>query len=144
MSDPVFRPRVHVILLGVADVARSAQFYQSLGWERAATSHPGFVKFDLGGAALALISKTDLASDALGDPGDPGASSATALIYCAEHPQDVARLLALAERAGATIVKPATQTQWGTAGYFRDPDGHLFEVDYEESWILDEEHHLAV
>lgn len=142
--NPVFRPRVHLILLGVEDVARSAAFYEALGWTRAATSHAGFVKFDLGGLALALISKVDLAKDALGYPGDPGASTGLALIYCAEHPDDVARLLEQAERAGGTIVKPATRTQWGTAGYFRDPDGHLFEIDHEDVWVLDAEHRLVV
>lgn len=144
MSGPVFRPRVHLILLGVADVARSAAFYEALGWQRAPTSHAGFVKFDLGGMALALIAKDDLARDALGQSGDAGASSGLALIYCAEHPDDVSRLLAQAERAGGTIVKPATKTQWGTAGYFRDPDGHLFEIDHEDVWVLDGEHHLVV
>ena len=144
MSEPVFRPRVHLIALGVADVARSAAFYEALGWQRAPTSHAGFVKFDLGGMALALIAKVDLAADALTRPGDPGASSSLALIYCAEHPDDVARLLAQAERAGGTIVKPATRTQWGTAGYFRDPDGHLFEIDHEDTWVFDGEHRLVV
>jgi len=144
MNDPVFRPRVHLILLGVADVARSAAFYEALGWKRAPTSHAGFVKFDLGGMALALIAKDELARDAFGQSGDAGASSGLALIYCAEHPDDVARLLAQAERAGGTIVKPATKTQWGTAGYFRDPDGHLFEIDHEDVWVLDGEHHLVV
>ncbi|HEV2515769.1 MAG TPA: VOC family protein [Devosia sp.] len=144
MSEPVFRSRVHLIALGVADVARSAAFYEALGWQRAPTSHAGFVKFDLGGMALALISKVDLAADALARPGDPGASSSLALIYCADQPDDVARLLAQAERAGGTIVKPATRTQWGTAGYFRDPDGHLFEIDHEDGWVFDGEHRLVV
>jgi predicted lactoylglutathione lyase len=46
--------------------------------------------------------------------------------------------------AGGEIVKPATRTQWGVAGYFKDPDGHLFEVDYETVWSFDEQHHLRV
>lgn len=49
-----------------------------------------------------------------------------------------------AVEAGGTLVKPATKTQWGTAGYFRDPDGHLFEVDHEEVWVFDESDHLIV
>lgn len=142
--NPVFRPRVHIILLGVEDVARSAAFYEALGWKRAPTSHAGLVKFDLGGLALALISKTDLARDALGQAGDPHMLAGSALIYLAEHPDDVARLLEQAALAGGTIVKPATKTQWGTAGYFRDPDGHLFEIDHEDTWVLDAEHHLVV
>ena len=142
--DPQFRPRLHIVLLGVADVARSAAFYEALGWLRARTSHSGFVKFDLGGHALALISKADLANDALGRPADASASSAIALVYLAERPEDVAVLLEKAAHAGGTVVKPATRTQWGTAGYFRDPDGHLFEIDHEDTWTFDAEHHLAV
>ena len=97
--DPEFRPRLHIILLGVSDVARSAAFYEAMGWRRAPTSHAGFVKFDLGGHALALISKVDLAKDALGSPVDAGASSAAALIYLAERAEDVAVLLDKAAEA---------------------------------------------
>jgi len=52
--------------------------------------------------------------------------------------------LARAVEAGGTLVKPATKTQWGTAGYFRDPDGHLFEVDHEDVWVFDQNDHLVV
>jgi uncharacterized glyoxalase superfamily protein PhnB len=37
--------------------------------------------------------------------------------------------MAQAAAAGARIVKPAQPTFWGGyAGYFQDPDGHLWEV----------------
>jgi predicted lactoylglutathione lyase len=122
--------RLHLILLGVDNVLRSANFYDALGWQRAATSHPGFVKYDLGGFALCLISRKDLANDAL-SPVDKGSGfSGTALVYLA--------------KAGGTLVKPATKTHWGVAGYFRDPDGYLFEVDYEDAWQFDDQHHLVV
>ncbi len=40
-----------------------------------------------------------------------------------------------AERAGATIVKPAQATFYGGyAGYFQDPDGHLWEVVWNPCW----------
>jgi uncharacterized protein YneR len=42
------------------------------------------------------------------------------------------------------LVKPTTKTQWGTAGYFRDPDGYLFEVDHEDVWVFDENDQLIV
>lgn len=143
-SQSAFRPRLHIVLLGVADVARAAAFYEALGWRRAASSHAGFVTFDLGGHALALISKDDLATDALGRPGDAGATTDMALIHLVDDPVDVERLLERVALAGGTVVKPATRTQWGTAGYFRDPDGHLFEIDHEEAWAFDSEHHLVV
>ena len=49
-----------------------------------------------------------------------------------------------AAAAGGRIVKPATRTHWGIAGYFADPDGHLFEVDYEDAWVFDDDHRLVV
>jgi len=52
--------------------------------------------------------------------------------------------LAKAVEAGGTLVKPATRTHWGIAGYFKDLDGHLFEVDFEEAWVFDGEHRLVV
>jgi hypothetical protein len=46
--------------------------------------------------------------------------------------------------AGGTLVKPAARTPWGIADYFKDPDGHLFEVDYEEIWVFEKGHTLVV
>jgi uncharacterized protein len=138
------KQRLHIILLGVADVAKSAAFYEALGWRRAPSSHAGFVKFDLGGYALALISRADLAKDALAVDAQPKSFSGAAYIYCAPTAADVTRILARAVEAGGSLIKPATVTQWGTAGYFCDLDGHLFEVDYEEVWMLDENDHLHV
>jgi uncharacterized protein len=136
--------RLHLILLGVDNVLRSAHFYDALGWQRAATSHPGFVKYDLGGFALCLISRKDLATDAL-SPVDKGSGfSGTALVYLAKTVDQVPCILAKAVEAGGTLVKPATKTHWGVAGYFRDPDGYLFEVDYEDAWQFDDQHHLIV
>ena len=43
-----------------------------------------------------------------------------------------------AEELGAMVRKPAQENQWGHSGYFRDPDGHLFEVLYEDGWKFDE------
>jgi uncharacterized glyoxalase superfamily protein PhnB len=41
-----------------------------------------------------------------------------------------------AEGAGAVIVKPARDTFWGGyAGYFQDPDGHLWEVAFSEQLL---------
>ena len=138
------KQRLHIILLGVNDVAKSAAFYEALGWQRAPSSHAGFVKFDLGGFALALISRADLAKDAL-EPSPQGSGfSGVALIHLVRTADEVALTLARAVEAGGTLVKPATKTQWGTAGYFRDLDDHLFEVDHEDVWVFDENDHLVV
>lgn len=141
---PQLKQRLHIILLGVDSVAKSAAFYEALGWKRAPTSHAGFVKFDLGGFALALISREDLAKDALEPSAQGSGFSGVALIHLVRTADEVALTLARAVAAGGTLVKPATKTQWGTAGYFRDPDGHLFEVDHEDPWVFDENDHLVV
>lgn len=143
-TAPQLKQRLHIILLGVNDVAKSAAFYEALGWKRAPTSHAGFVKFDLGGFALALISREDLAKDALEPSAQGSGFSGIALIHLVRNAEDVALTLKRAVEAGGTLVKPATKTPWGTAGYFRDIDGHLFEVDHEDPWVFDENDHLVV
>jgi predicted lactoylglutathione lyase len=136
--------RLHLILLGVANVARSANFYEQLGWTRSPTGNEGFVKFDLGGYAICLINRADLANDALEATPAQSGFSGIALIHLAKNAEDVPRILAKAAAAGGTIVKPATRTHWGIAGYFKDPDGHLFEVDFEKTWVFDDAHRLVV
>jgi len=136
--------RMHMVLLGVNDVARAAGFYEGLGWKRSPTSSDGFVKFNMGGYAICLINRADFAKDALEPAADKHGFSGVALIHVARKPEDVPRILAKAEQAGGVIVKHATRTHWGIAGYFKDPDGHLFEVDYEDVWVLDQDNHLVV
>lgn len=136
--------RLHLILLGVRDVAQSTKFYESLGWKKSVTSNEGFVKFDLGGYALCLISRDDFAKDALSPTSHGSGFAGVAFVYLAKTVDEVPRVLDRAVEAGGTIVKPATRTDWGVAGYFKDPDGHLFEVDYEDAWVLDAEHRLIL
>lgn len=141
-----FRPsqRLHLILLGVADVVAASAFYEHLGWEKSPTGHAGFAKFDLGGYALCLLPRSDLAKDALASSNGSTEFSGVAFVHLVRTPEEVPQLLARAVAAGGTLVKPATRTPWGIAGYFKDPDGYLFEVDYEKPWVLDDAHRLVV
>lgn len=138
------RQRMHLILLGVNSVAAATQFYEALGWKKSLTGNEGFVKFDMGGYAICLISRNDFAKDALCDSAAGSGFSGVGLIYLAQTAEEVPRILAKAVAAGGTLVKPATRTHWGIAGYFKDPDGHLFEVDFEQAWVFDDEHRLVV
>ena len=138
------RQRLHLILLGVANVAKSTAFYEALGWVKSPTSHEGFAKFDLGGYALCLLPKDDFAKDALAKTSENTSFSGVGFVYLAKTPEEVLQILQRAVLAGGTLVKPATRTPWGIAGYFQDLDGHLFEVDFEEPWVFDSEHHLIV
>ncbi|MBB5189389.1 hypothetical protein HNQ50_000099 [Silvimonas terrae] len=138
------RPRLNLVLLGVADVARATAFYQALGWTLAATSHAGFAKFDLGGVVLGLLARDAMAQDCNSATPQGHGFGGMALAYVAHQPAEVAQTLALAAAAGGSIVKPATENAWGIAGYFKDPDGHLFEVVYEDGWVFDATDHLVV
>lgn len=136
------KQRMHIILLGVEDVQKSAAFYEALGWERSSAGTKDFIKFDLGGYALSLISRVDLAKDSLSPISEVSGFSGVAIIYVAQQAEDVPRILARAVEAGGVLVKPATKTEWGVAGYFKDPDGHLFEVDFEYAWSVDADNRL--
>ncbi len=136
--------RLHLILLGVNDIAASTRFYESLGWIKSPTGHDEFVKFDLGGYALCLLSREGLAVNSLAEAANISGFTGVCFVYLAKTADEVPAILAKAIEAGGTLVKPATRTPWGIAGYFKDPDGYLFEVDYEEVWVLDEEARLVV
>lgn len=136
--------RLHLILLGVDSVPASVKFFETLGWQKSPTGNDGFAKFDMGGYALCLISREDFARDALAPSPQGSGFAGIGLVYLARTADEVPRILQKAVEAGGTLVKPATRTDWGVAGYFKDPNGHLFEVDYEGAWVLDAEHRLIV
>jgi len=75
-----------------------------------------------------LWNRADLAHDA-GIPRAVRSSTEVSLGYNVNSAAEVDAAMALARKAGANIVKPAGKTFWGGyAGYFADPDGHLWEV----------------
>ncbi|WP_100835568.1 VOC family protein [Kitasatospora fiedleri] len=138
------RQRLNLILLGVRDVAASVAFYQELGWRRSAAGSDGFALFELGGVAVGFQSRADFAADAgLPDPG-PGGFAGFALAYVARSADEVYRVMARAAELGAAVTRPAGPNPWGHSGYFTDPDGHLFEVLYEDGWIFDEHDDLVL
>ncbi len=136
--------RVHMLILGVDDIQRSAQFYAELGWLQTDNSNEDFVRIDLGGHAIALLSHAKFAEEVLGHPveRDTHPYKGIAFAHFVSKPGDVPEILARALKAGASLVKPVTRTAWGINAFFKDPDGYLFEIDYEDNWVFDEEHHL--
>jgi catechol 2,3-dioxygenase-like lactoylglutathione lyase family enzyme len=122
------KPRVNMITLAVRDLAAATRFYASgLGFPMM-DSPPGVSFFTLDGTWLSLFPRDELAKDAtLADDGHgfEGFSLAHNVASEAEVDQVIAQALA----AGATLVKPAQKVFWGGyAGYFKDLDGHLWEV----------------
>lgn len=128
-------PHITVITLAVDDLERAVAFYRDgLGLKTQGIvgtefEHGAVAFFDLqAGLKLALWPRASLAADsglAVGAAPATGCS----LGHNVGSEREVDAVMAEAARAGARIVKPAQATFWGGyAGYFQDPDGHLWEV----------------
>lgn len=124
-------PRISLITLGVTDLERSLRFYRDgLGLPTTRRAEDGIVFFQTSGVTLALYPYAELADD-VGDGWDaPRAKfSGITLAHNVRERHEVDDVLALAIRAGGTVVKAATDTFWGGySGYFTDPDGYLWEA----------------
>ncbi|HKG84624.1 MAG TPA: VOC family protein, partial [Beijerinckiaceae bacterium] len=120
--------RISLITLGVADIARSREFYEALGWTASSASTPEVVFFQGNGLALALYGRAALAEDAEAEDRPSGFSGIT-LAYNGRSEAEVDEVFAAAVKAGAQAVKIPRKTFWGGySGYFADPDWHLWEV----------------
>jgi uncharacterized protein len=128
---------VSLVTLGVDDLERATSFYEALGWRRSTASVAGTVAFFHGTPALALFGRADLAADArLPAPSGPVQPSSALAMNVADE-GDVDRVVALAERHGAGVCASPHATAWGGyAAYFRDPDGHLWEVAHNPFFEL--------
>lgn len=123
-------PRVNIITLGVKDLSKATEFYQTgLGLPK--MDFAGNISFfTLNGSWLALYPWELLAQDAQMAPAGSGFRGVT-LAHNMANEEEVAKLLIQAENAGAKIVKQAQKAEWGGfSGYFADLDGHLWEVAY--------------
>jgi len=139
------RQKLNLITLGVADFEKAVEFYEyGLGWKKSAASVEELAIFPLGGIVLALHPRTALAEDAMVDPAGSGFSGIT-LSYNARSEKEVDAVMEKVKSLGATIIKPAQKVYWGGySGYFKDLDGHLFEVAYNPFWELDENDNIKL
>lgn len=131
------KPKISVLTLGVTDLERSVAFYRDgldfstegiIGTE---FEYGAVAFFDLqNGLKLALWPKTSIAHDTGIPPQNPSALEFT-LGHNVDSKEEVDEVMTLAEKAGAKIIKPAADTFYGGyAGYFQDPDGHIWEAVY--------------
>ncbi|MBB5751149.1 VOC family protein [Prosthecomicrobium pneumaticum] len=137
MNENGLAPRLSLVTLGVADVARARAFYEALGWRAASASTPEVAFFPLAGAVLALFGRNALADDANVSPAGDGFSG-FALAHNVESVARVDAVIAHALACGARLVRGPRKTEWGGySAYFSDPDGHLWEVAHNPFFPLD-------
>jgi catechol 2,3-dioxygenase-like lactoylglutathione lyase family enzyme len=129
--------RISLVTLGVRDLAASTAFFEGLGWRRSVRQVEGVAFFQCGCMAFALWPWPALAEDAGVAPERSGAGG-FALAYNARTREEVDAVMARAAALGAAITKPAADAFWGGySGYFRDLDGHLWEVAWNPGFALD-------
>lgn len=126
--------RISLVTLGVSDLARARAFYEALGWHGAQQPDDEVCFFQTGGMVFGLWT-------ALGGHGAPGVE----LAHNVRSPEEVAAVLAEAERAGGTIRRHSEVAEWGgTTGAFADPEGYVWEVAYNPGWTLDDEGRVTI
>ena len=131
--------RFSMVTLGVADVAASKRFYEALGWRAVKFASEEMCFFRMGTVLLGLYARQALADDAGMENTPPQGFEGVAIAWNGRSEAAVDAALNTAVAAGATLVKPAQKVFWGGySGYFKDPDGHLWEVAYNPFWTIDE------
>jgi uncharacterized protein len=122
---------VSSILLGVRDMDRSKEFYtDGLGWE--VKDDWGISVFFVphGGSLVGFYDRDGLAAQNGMTPEGSGFSGLV-LTYVVRSEERVDEIMAEAEKAGATILKPAATLEWGGyGGSFADPDGYIWSIGY--------------
>ena len=137
------KPRITVITLGVDDLKKSLMFYRDgLGFPTQGIIGEEFeygavVFFDLKeDLKLALWPRKSIAHDS-GVKLQPPSATELTIGHNLNTKKEVDEVMAHAKKAGAKIIKPAEDTFWGGyAGYFQDPDGHLWEVLWNPAWKI--------
>jgi len=140
------KPRISVLTLGVADLERSVAFYRdglglpTKGIVGREFEHGAVAFFDLsGGLKLAIWAQDNISHDT-GLPKHPVSSTAVTIGHNVGDRQEVDDAVNAARAAGAEIIKPPQETFYGGyAGYFRDPDGHLWEIVWNPAMLPDED-----
>jgi len=144
MNEPA--AHISLVTLGVSDLARSIAFYEALGFARRLRAAPGVGFFQAGACTLAVWPADELAQDAnvAGNAPAP-AFRGVALAWNCRSEADVDVAVARAWTAGGTVPKPPQKTSWGGyAGYFADPDGHLWEVAHNPGFALADDGRVTV
>lgn len=131
-------PRIHLVTLGVADIATATAFYERWGLVRSSESQEAVTFFQLGPVVLGLFGREALAEDATVAPFRAGPGAVT-LAWNQPSEAEVDAAYARAIAAGATAVKAPKKVFWGGySSYVADPDGHLWEIAHNPFFPFDD------
>ena len=136
------KPRITLVTLTVDDLERSVRFYRdglglaTQGIVGQQFEHGAVAFFELAhGLRLALWPRASLAHDA-GIAVGPRSATEVCLAHNVASREEVDAVMHEAQRAGAQVIKAAHATFYGGyAGYFQDPDGHLWEVAFNPEML---------
>lgn len=136
------KPRISVLTLGVDDLERAVTFYRDgLGLPTEGIvgrefEHGAVAFFELQSQLkLAVWARADLAHDT-GLPQSQPAPPSFTIGHNVSSKDEVDAVMEQARKAGAGIIKPARETFWGGyAGYFKDPDGHVWEIVWNPAFV---------
>jgi hypothetical protein len=133
-------PRINLVTLGVADVARARSFYERLGLRLSSASNEDVAFFDANGVVLSLFGHGPLAKDAGVQASPPADFRGVTLAWNAANEAEVDRIFEHAVTCGARPVKSPQKVFWGGySSYFADPDGHLWEAAFNPFFPLSNE-----
>ncbi len=140
------KPRINVITITVNNLQKSFDFYsKGLGWHSdgiiGSNIENGAVAFFnlSNNLVLALWPKQSLLSDANLNEIEQSQATAFSLGYNVNSKEDVDMAINIAVQSGGELVDPARDRAWGGySGYFKDLDGHLWDVVYNPQLVIEE------
>lgn len=139
-------PRINLVTLGVSNLQRSIDFYEKgLGWKRSEESNDNVAFFQIGTIVLSLFGEGALAED-IGIPFQKRQEfSGITLAQNQTSEAEVDVVINKVRALGATILKEPQKVFWGGySGYFKDFDGHIFEVAFNPFFPLNEKGEIVL
>ena len=130
--------RLTIITLGVSDLTKSTEFYESkFNWEKSESSNEYISFFTLNGIQLALYGKNELAEDATVNSVGNGFKNFT-LAYNTKSEKEVDQTIEELRAKGVEIIKEPKKVNWGGyRSYVADLDGNLWEIAFNPYLKLD-------